>query len=289
MNPAQVTPKYPAGRRGVSEKALVDTKWKIAIERSHFLPGMSITNKQRLDLIESYIREHKYADLHVLASQFGTSLSTVRRALNELETSGIIRRHHGGASLVEDYLGGGYDFITQDDTHAEEKHRIAERVASLVEDGMTIMIDGGTTTYAVAKNILTKRLVVVTNSLPIAALLNEVSACETVVTGGTLYNRLGVLCGPLCEAALSEMNADLAILGCAGLTEEGIWNSNALLASYQRKMIQSSARTIFVADGSKLGKRALTLTTRHEGRFTIATTRSERTLLQNCGSQLMLC
>ena len=229
---------------------------------------MAITNKQRRDLIEAYIRDHKYADLHVLARTFETSLSTVRRALNDLEADGIIRRHHGGASLVENNATSGYDFITQDDTNAEEKLRIAEYVDEMVQDGMTIMIDGGTTTYAVAKALLTKRLVIVTNSLPIAALLNEVSACETVVTGGTLYNRLGVLCGPLCESALEEMNADLAIVGCAGLTEEGIWNSNSLLASFQRKMIKSSAQTIFVADSSKLGKRALTLTTRFEPNLT---------------------
>ena len=250
---------------------------------------MAITNKQRLDLIEAYIREHKYADLHVLASQFKTSLSTIRRALNDLESAGIIHRHHGGASLVVDHQTGGYDFITQDDTFAEEKHRIAEGVAELVEDGMTIMMDGGTTTYAVAKALLTKRLVIVTNSLPIAALLNEVSACETVVPGGTLYNRLGVLCGPLCESALSEMHADLAILGCAGLTAEGVWNSNALLASYQRKMIASSARTVFVADGSKVGKRALTLTARYEPTFTVVTNKEEAAFFKESPATFITC
>jgi DeoR/GlpR family transcriptional regulator of sugar metabolism len=232
---------------------------------------MAMTNKQRLDLIEAYIREHRYADLHVLAKRFQTSLSTIRRALNELEASGIIHRHHGGASLVEDIGAGGYDFITQDDTNADKKHRIAEKVSDLVEDGMTLMIDGGTTTYAVAKALLNRRLVIVTNSLPIAALMNEVSTSETVVTGGTLYNRLGVLCGPLCESALSEMHADLAILGCAGLTPEGIWNSNPLLGGFQRKMIASSARALFVADSSKIGKRALTLSSRYAPSLTIIT------------------
>jgi len=249
---------------------------------------MGITNKQRLDLIEAYIREHKYADLHVLANKFQTSLSTIRRALNELESGGIIRRHHGGASLLEESLSGGYDFITQDDTHTGKKHDIAEAVADLVEDGMTIMIDGGTTTYAVAKALLSKRLVIVTNSLPIAALLNEVSSSETVVTGGTLYNRLGVLCGPLCESALSEMHADLAILGCAGLTAEGIWNSNALLASFQRKMIASSARTAIVADESKLGKRALTLTSRYRDTFTIITNKGATAFLKETPATLIL-
>jgi len=250
---------------------------------------MSITNKQRLDLIEAFIREHKYADLHVLAKRFETSLSTIRRSLNELESAGIIRRHHGGASLLESNGSGGYDFITQDDTNAEEKHRIAERVAEEVQDGMTIMIDGGTTTYAVAKSLLHKRIVVVTNSLPIAALMNEVSASETILTGGTLYNRLGVLCGPLCESAIDEMHADLAILGCAGITEEGIWNSNALLASFQRKMIQSSAGTLFVADHSKVARRALSLGIRHGPGITIITTSDKAGFVQKAGSQLITC
>lgn len=223
---------------------------------------MAISNKQRLDLVEAFLREHKYADLHELAERFETSLSTIRRTLNDLEAAGIVRRHHGGASLIERSTLAGYDFITQDDTNAEEKRRLASAISKQIEDGMTILIDGGTTTYAVAKAILYKRLIIITNSLPIAALLNEVSACETIVTGGTLYNRLGVLCGHTCEAALSEMHADLAVLGCAGITAEGIWNSNASLAGYQRRMLQSASRTLFVADASKLGRRALALTTR---------------------------
>jgi len=250
---------------------------------------MAITNKQRLDLIQAYLQEHKYADLHALASRFETSLSTIRRALNDLESNGVIRRHHGGASLVESVPGSGYDFITQDDTNANEKRRIADRVAEIVKDGMTVMIDGGTTTYAVAKALLEKRLVIVTNSLPIAALMNEISKSETVVPGGTLYNRLGVLCGPLCETALEEMHADLAILGCAGLTEDGIWNSNAVLASYQRKMIQSSAETLFVADGTKVGKRALSLTSRYEPTFTIVSTAKRASYVKEAGSKFISC
>lgn len=233
---------------------------------------MAVTNKQRLDLIENYIRENKYADLHTLASRFDISLSTVRRALNDLETAGIIRRHHGGASLLEKDLTAGYDFITEDNTHASEKHRIAEFADDLIQDGMTVMLDGGTTTYAVAKFLLKKRVIVITNSLPIAALFNEVSTCETIVTGGTIYNRLGVLYGPVCEANISEMHADLAFMGCAGITKEGIWNSNAMLASFQRAMITSSDHTYFMADHSKLDKRALNLTNRFENCISVITT-----------------
>lgn len=240
---------------------------------------MAITNKKRLDLIEAYLRETKYADLHTLSRRFDSSLSTIRRALNDLEAKGVVRRHHGGASIVQEPLVGSYDFITQDDTNAEEKARVAARVAEEVHDGMTLMIDSGTTTYAVAKALLHKRLIIITNSLPIAALMNEVSSSETLVTGGTLYNRLGVLCGPNCEASLESMHADLAIMGCAGVTEEGIWNSNPLLSAYQRKMIQASNAVIFVADSTKLGKRSLVLTTRFQDNFKVATNDDERSRL----------
>ena len=60
-----------------------------------------MTSKQRTDSIERYIRAHQYADLHTLAAKFGGSLSTVRRALDQLEERGVVRRHHGGASLIE--------------------------------------------------------------------------------------------------------------------------------------------------------------------------------------------
>src|SRR6202008_1708451 len=77
-----------------------------------FRPAM--TNKQRTDLIERHIREHKYADLNSLADHFGGSLSTVRRALDSLEDRGIVRRHHGGASLIEaDALMHEHDFLVR--------------------------------------------------------------------------------------------------------------------------------------------------------------------------------
>ncbi len=222
-----------------------------------------MTQKQRLDLIEKYIREHKYADLHTLARAFDTSLSTVRRALNELEAQGIIRRHHGGASLAEKdtFRSGGYDFITQDDQQAEEKYALAQFVADKVRPGMTVILDGGTTTYAVARQLVGKRIIVITNSLPIAALYSEVGSCEVIVTGGTVYSRLGVLYGPPAETHLQQVHADVAIMGAAGITAEGIWNTNHFIVSVQKRIIEAADHAFFVLDHTKFGKRALHMTT----------------------------
>ncbi len=231
-----------------------------------------MTNKQRVDLIARFIREHKYADLHTLAARFSGSLSTVRRALDQLEEAGIVRRHHGGASLVEtDEVAQEYDFIARNQRHPDEKFAIASLVAREVQPGMTVILDGGSTTYAVARLLVDKRLQVITNSLPIASLFSEVGSVETIVTGGSIYNRLGVVLGPMCEDSLGQVHADLAILGGAGITENGVWNHNALIVAAQRKMIAAAERTIFALDNSKFGRKALSLTTPFDRRFTIVT------------------
>ena len=229
-----------------------------------------MTNKQRLDLIEKHIREHKYADLHTLAERFVISLSTVRRALDELEKKGVLRRHHGGASLIEtDELSKEYDFISRDQRQTDEKFAIARYIADQIQPGMTVILDGGTSTYAVARLLTTKRLQVITNSLPIAGLFSEIGSLETIVTGGNIYNRLGVLIGPLCEHSFEQVHADISILGGAGITEAGVWNQNALIVATQRKMIAASERTFFALDSSKFGRKAMSLTSPFTSQFTI--------------------
>ena len=231
-----------------------------------------MTNKQRTDLIERHIREHKYADLHSLANRFGGSLSTVRRALDTLESRGIVRRHHGGASLVEtDALSQEYDFLVRIQRQAGQKAAIASLVADQVQPGSTVILDGGTTTYAVARLLPEKRGQVITNSLPVASLFSEVGSTETIVIGGTILGRLAVLIGPQCEAAFEQVHADIAILGGTGITENGVWNNNGLMIASQRKMITAAERVIFALDASKFGRKSLSVITPFGPKITVVT------------------
>lgn len=231
-----------------------------------------MTNKQRTDLIERHIRDHKYADLHSLANRFGGSLSTVRRVLDTLENRGIVRRHHGGASLIEtDALSQEHDFLLRIQRQADQKFAIASLVAEQVAPGKTVILDGGTTTYAVARLLAEKHVQVITNSLPIASLFGEVGNTETIVTGGSILGRLAVLVGPLCEASVEQVHADVAVLGGIGITEKGIWNNNGLVIAAQRKMIAAAERTIFALDASKFGRKALSITTAFGPNITIVT------------------
>ena len=231
-----------------------------------------MTNQQRIALIERHIREHKYADLHSLADRFSGSLSTVRRALDSLESRGIVRRHHGGASLIEtDALAQEHDFLTRIQRQADRKFAIASLVAEQVPPGSTVILDGGSSAYAVARLLAEKRVQVITTSLPVASLFGEVGNVETIVTGGSILGRLGMLVGPLCEASFEQVHADLAVLGGTGVTERGVWNHNALIIAAQRKMIAASERTIFALDATKFGRKALSLTAPFGPKITIVT------------------
>jgi DeoR/GlpR family transcriptional regulator of sugar metabolism len=237
-----------------------------------------MTHRRRLQLIEKYIRENRYADLHTLASKFGISASTARRALDDLEAQGVCRRHHGGASVLDpDELAREYDFISRDQTHADEKFVMARFIAEQVTPGMTVVIDGGTSAYAVARLLIGKRLRVVTNSLPVAGLLSDVGTVETIVTGGTIHNRIGVLVGPHCEETLDRIHADIAILGASGITDKGLWAHNELIAAVQRKMVSASDRSIFAIDHSKFGRKAPLLATGFQATHTIVTDRDPPT------------
>lgn len=231
-----------------------------------------MTNKQRTDLIEHFLREHKYADLRTLSDRFDASLSTVRRVLDTLEHRGLVRRHHGGASLIEtDALAQEHDFVSRVQKQADQKFAIASLVADCVEPGLTVILDGGTTSYAVARLLVAKRVRVITNSIPIASLFGEVGNVETIVTGGTILGRIGTLVGPQCEASLEQVHADVAILGGTGLTEAGVWNHNALIIAAQRKMIAAAERAVFALDATKFGRKALSLTAPFGPRVTIVT------------------
>jgi DeoR/GlpR family transcriptional regulator of sugar metabolism len=231
-----------------------------------------MTNKQRTDLIEHHIREHKYADLRTLADRYGGSLSTVRRALDTLENRGLVRRHHGGASLMEtDALAQEHDFLSRVQKQADQKFAIASLITESIEPGLTVILDGGTTTYAVARLLAQKRVRVITNSLPVASLFGEVGNVETIVTGGSILGRLGLLVGPQCEASLEQVHADVAVLGGTGITEAGVWNHNALVIAAQRKMIAAAERTVFALDATKFGRKALSLTAPFGRRMTIVT------------------
>jgi DeoR family fructose operon transcriptional repressor len=210
---------------------------------------------RRLELRGIFERE-EFVDLATLKKRLKTSESTLRRDLMALEREGVLRRVHGGA-LAAPERERAYDFAWQSGRMAEAKARIARAAAALVEDGQVVILDGGSTVAAVARSLASRSLHVLTNSLPIAELLQHARQIELTLTGGTFDPRLGALLGPFAEHSLAAVAADVLVMGTGGVTENGFTNNNALVVGSERKMIDVSRTVVIVADHTKFGRTAM--------------------------------
>ena len=191
-----------------------------------------------------------------LAEQLGVSESTVRRDIEVLEESGSAKRTHGGVL----YTGPSPKFPHFEERQPaqwDKKRAIAERAAQLVEDGDSVLLDGGSTTYEVARLLVGRPLQIVTNSLPVANLFASVANTDLVLLGGYVYPRTGVMLGPYANHVLAELSVRRTILSVAGLNERGYFNNNVLLVETERAMLRAADEAIVVADSSKFGRQSL--------------------------------
>jgi DeoR/GlpR family transcriptional regulator of sugar metabolism len=198
----------------------------------------------------------EFVDLETLCRELETSESTVRRDLIALENLRILKRVHGGALALQS-ANHHQDFAWQTSRRAGEKSRIGAMAASLVEDGQTVILDGGSTVAEVARELANRSLNVITNSLQIAEILKNSRSIELTLTGGYLYPRLEVMLGPVCEHSLSSVAADVLIMGCGGITDAGVSNNNTLVVGSERKMIEVSRKVVVAADRTKFGRSAM--------------------------------
>jgi DeoR/GlpR family transcriptional regulator of sugar metabolism len=202
------------------------------------------------------ISRQGYATLDELVRVLGVSESTIRRDLEVLDLSGSVKRTHGGAVYAGE-VRSMPAFDERTGTAAAEKRAIGQAAAALLQDGDTVLLDGGTTTLEVARALIGRRVQVVTNSLPIAQLLASSQQTDLILIGGYVYPRTGVALGPLAIATMQSIRVRTAILGAGGIVPEGIYNSNLLLVETERQMMSCGQEVLIVADHTKFGRLAL--------------------------------
>jgi DeoR family transcriptional regulator, fructose operon transcriptional repressor len=200
--------------------------------------------------IRQMFESRDFLDVETLCRELSASESSVRRDLAILETENALKRVYGGAIPVQ--IAG--DYALESGRLSDEKSHIAHLAASLIEDGQTVILDGGTTVTAVARELAAKSIHVITNSLPIAEVLESYRNIELTLTGGYLDPRIRVMLGPFCEQMLGAIRADAVILGIGSVTESGFSNNNTLVVGSEKKMIEVADRMIIVADHTKFGR-----------------------------------
>jgi DeoR/GlpR family transcriptional regulator of sugar metabolism len=195
-----------------------------------------------------------------LARGFGVSEMTIRRDLELLELEGLARRVRGGAIST---VSRSHEppFAMRQSRAAEAKRGIGRAAAAMLEDGDTAIIDVGTTTLELARNLHRhRRLTVVTSSIPITAELGNTTEIRVIVTGGMLRHGELSLVGPMAEETLKELNCDVAFIGVAGVdATKGLTEYNLDDARMKRAAIGAARRCVVLADRTKLGQVALAM------------------------------
>lgn len=204
--------------------------------------------------IRHMLESRDFLDLDTLCRELDASESSVRRDLDILETEKALRRVYGGAVPLPPPVNGVLDYVAESERFSDEKGRIAKLTAGLIEEGQTVILDGGSTVAAVALELAARPLHIVTNSLPIAESLESARNIELTLTGGYLDPRLRVMLGPFCEQMLGAIRADAVIMGIGSITEAGFSNNNTLVVGSEKKMIEIADKVIIVADRNKFGR-----------------------------------
>lgn len=215
--------------------------------------------EERRKKVLELVKGRGFVALTDLAHELHTSESTLRRDLEFWDQQGKLKRTHGGARPAETNAVEGLPALEDRvSTAVVEKRLIALAMNERIADGTSILLDGGTTTLTLAKLLIGRPLQVVTNSLPIAALLSQSREPDVILLGGFVYPRTGVALGPSTVEQLKNIHVTQAILSCHGVTALGLFNHNLLLVETQRAMLKSAEQSFVLADHTKLGRTALT-------------------------------
>ena len=210
---------------------------------------MLVAQRREL-LLDRLAREGRVVARDV-AEEFGLSEDTVRRDLRDLAAAGLCQRVYGGAVPLSP---AAVDSRARADVEPQSKQLIARQAARLITEGSTVILDGGTTTVAVARTLpRSLECTVITLSPAIAVALLEHRA-EVILIGGRLSKHSAVTSGAAAAEALRGVSADLFLLGVTGVhPTAGLTTGDAEDAAMKRLQVGRAAETYVLASREKIG------------------------------------
>jgi Transcriptional regulators of sugar metabolism len=219
----------------------------------------SILPAERRKRILEFIQQNGSGRIEELATSLDVSEATVRRDLSLLATEGFINRTHGGAILSEASTAFERLYPEKRLLCSEEKRLIGIEAASMVADGETLILDSGSTTFEIARNLtLHKNLTIITYDLFVASSFVYDPSTTVIVTGGIRREGFNVLIGPIAEELIRQVKVNKAFLGADSVDfTAGVTNATFNEVSIKRLIIEAASEVILVADYSKFGKASL--------------------------------
>lgn len=213
-------------------------------------------NQKRRSQIAQMLDEQQAITNKEIMERFDISIETVRRDLHYLENQGLLTRVYGGA-VRKEVVRAETLYSGRERENSAEKQLIAGAAEKFIETDDIVFFDLGTTVELVAKKLdKSKNIYAITNAIRTAVTLTERCA-EVILTGGRIRPEELSLSGTLAETSINKFNINTAIIGAAGITENGISDFITDEAGIRSKAIQSADKVIVLADFTKFGVRAM--------------------------------
>lgn len=196
-------------------------------------------------------------ELEDLALRFGVSKMTIHRDLDQMEEAGLLRKVRGGASIES---SGQFesDFLYRKQRATEEKRRIARAALNLIEPGMTVIINDGSTANLLGELLPQKRpLTVITNNMAIIIELSPKKGITLIGLGGVYSQKFNGFFGVTTDDSLIRLRADLAFISSPAVDDLKCFHMDQDVVRAKRSMLKASKKAYLMVDHQKFGRIAL--------------------------------
>lgn len=214
-------------------------------------------NPRQADLLDE-VRARGSVSVEALADRFGVTLQTVRRDVKLLSDEGLLARFHGGVR-VPSSTTENIAYRQRQQLNESAKQRIAKAVAKAVPENCSLIINIGTTTEAIARELLRhKGLRVITNNLNVAAILSDNPDCEVIVAGGVVRSRDRGIVGEATVDFIQQFKVDIGLIGISAIESDGtLRDFDYREVKVARAIIDHSREVWLAADHSKFNRPAM--------------------------------
>lgn len=215
--------------------------------------------RERHRIILSAIQEKPVVTVQDIAELTEASEATIRRDIAALHVQGKLRRVRGGAEAVHPPQQGNLaarPFRVSESVNIDKKRAIARAAVELCEEGDSIIINGGTTTFQMVHFMSARRLQVMTNSFAIAEHLVKHSKCTVSVPGGAIYRDQSLILSPFENDAIRNFYARRMFIGAQGISSHGVMEPDALVIQSEQRLMRQADELIVMVDSSKFNRRS---------------------------------
>lgn len=186
-----------------------------------------------------------------LCEQLFCSLSTLRRELLDLETNGLIKRHHGGATIISK-SNTEFSHFYRETENNEAKAYIASLAVDFIGNGMSIFLDSSSTSFYICEHLRQfHNIIVVTNGLRNAISLSAMDNVKVYLPGGELKTNSTSIVGELTGNFIANFKADLCFLSCRGIDPEGTYEASLNQALFKQHLMANAKQSILLCDETK--------------------------------------